>query len=125
MRKFTVILAAMSLLCLLFVGTALANEKNLKKTITFKEDVMINDTMVKKGEYDVKFDSKTNEVSLLKRGEVVLTTKANVEMRADKARYNSASFKATDKGTRLDTLTFAGDRRAIVLTDTGNSTADK
>ena len=125
MRKFAVSFVAMSLLCLSLMGTALANDKNLKKTITFTEDVMVNDVLIKKGVYDVKFNAKANEVTLSKNGETVLTAKANVELRTEKARYNSAAFKATDKGKKLETLTFAGDKRAIVLAEAANTTADE
>ncbi len=123
MRKFVVSISAALLLCLSLIGTALANEKNLKKTLTLNEDVMINNTLVKKGEYRVTFDAKTEEVTLSRDGDVVFTGKAMVEMRAEKARYNSASFRSTEKGKLLNGFTFAGDRRAIVLTETASSSA--
>ena len=123
MRKITVSITAALLLCLSLVGTALANEKNLKKTLTLSEDVMINKTLVKKGEYRVMFNAKTEEVTLSQDGDVVFRGQARVEVRPDKARYNSASFKSTDKGKVLNGFTFAGDRRAIVLSEATNNTA--
>jgi len=125
MKKFVVSVTAALLFCLSLIGTALANEKNLKKTLTLNEDVMISNTLVKKGEYRVMFNAKTEEVTLSRDGEVVFTGKATVEMRSEKARHNSASFKSTDTGKVLDAFTFAGDRRAIVLSaSTNNSAAD-
>jgi hypothetical protein len=123
MRKFTVSIAAALLLCLSLVGTALANEKNLKKTLTLTEDVMVNETLIKKGEYRVRFNAKTEEVTLSKDGEVVLTAKATVEMRPEKARYNSASFRSTEKGKLLNGFTFAGDQRVIVLSEMADASA--
>ena len=123
MRKITVSITAALLLCLSLVGTALANEKNLKKTLTLSEDVMINKTLVKKGEYRVMFNAKTEEVTLSQDGDVVFRGQARVEVRPDKALHNSASFKSTDKGTVLNGFTFAGDRRAIVLSEATNNTA--
>lgn len=123
MKKFIVSITAALLLCLSLVGTSLANEKNMKKTFTLNEDVMINDKMVKKGEYRVVFNAKTEEVTLSKDGDVVYSGKAMVEVRPDKARYNSASFKSTDKGKMLNGFTFAGDRRAVVLSEATNTTA--
>jgi hypothetical protein len=123
MRKFTVSIAAALLLCLSLVATALANEKNLRKTLTLTEDVMVNDKLIKKGEYRVRFDAKTEEVTLSKDGEVVLTTKATVEVRPEKARYNSASFRSTEKGKLLNGFTFAGDQRVIVLSDVSDASA--
>ncbi|MFN7931117.1 MAG: hypothetical protein U0Y68_24955 [Blastocatellia bacterium] len=124
MKKLVVSLTAALFLCLSLIGTALANEKNLKKTLTLREDVRINNTVIKKGEYRVVFNAKTEEVTLSRDGDVVYSGKASVELRPEKARYNSAVFKETDKGKRLDGFTFAGDKRAILLAETANSTAD-
>lgn len=123
MKKLVVSISAALLLCLSLVGTSLANEKNLKKTFMLNEDVMINDKTIKKGEYRVVFNAKTEEVTLSKDGDVVYSGKAMVEVRPDKARYNSASFKATDKGKMLNGFTFAGDRRAVILSEATNTTA--
>lgn len=123
MRKFVMSITATLCLCLSLIGTAFANEKDLKKTLTLNEDVMVNGTLVKKGEYRVKFDAKSEEVTLARDGEVVFSGKAMIEMRPEKARYNSASFKSTDKGKLLSGFTFAGDRRAIVLADAASNSA--
>ena len=125
MRKFIVSLAAALLLCLSLVGTALANEKNLKKTFTLTEDVMVNETFIKKGEYRVLFNTKTEEVTLSKDGDVVFTSKAKVETQSEKALYNSASFKSSAKGKVLNGFTFAGDRRTIILSEAANTATDR
>ena len=117
MRKFVVSITAAVFLCLSLVGTVLANEKNLKKTLVLAEDVMANETLIKKGEYRVMFNAKTEEVTLSKDGNVVFTGKAKVETRSEKAPHNSASFKSTAKGAVLTGFTFAGDRRAITLSE--------
>ena len=110
---------ATCLLCLSMVGAAFANEKkNLKKTLTVQEDINVKDVVLKKGTYRVLFDANANEVSIMEDdGDLVLKTKATVEIRNEKARYNSASFSTTARGQELQSLTFAGDKRAIVLTD--------
>lgn len=125
MRKFVVSIVAALLLCLSLVGTVLANEKNLKKTLTLTEDVTINETLIKKGEYRVMFNAKTEEVTLSKDGKVAYTGKATVETRSEKALYNSASFKSTDKGMVLNGFTFAGDRRTIILSEAANTATDR
>jgi hypothetical protein len=45
-RRFSLIVSL--LLCLGLMATALANEKNRRKTIHLAEDVLINDTLVRK-----------------------------------------------------------------------------
>lgn len=117
-KKFAICIIATCLLCLTMVGAAFANEKNLKKTVTFKESVTVKDTVIKKGTYRVLFDAKASEVSIMEEdGDLVLKTKATVETRNEKSRYNSAAFKTTDRGQLLESLTFAGDNRAVHLTD--------
>jgi hypothetical protein len=117
-RRFSLIVSL--LLCLGLMATALANEKNRRKTIHLAEDVLINDTLVRKGTYEVRFDARAGEVSFLKDGDVVMKTKATVELRETKAPYNSASFTTTEKGRALTSLTFQGDRR-VVMPGEGNS----
>lgn len=117
-KKFAICIIATCLLCLTMVGAAFANEKNLKKTVTFKESVTVKDTVIKKGTYRVLFDAKASEVSIMEEdGDLVLKTKATVETRNEKSRYNFAAFKTTDRGQLLESLTFAGDNRAVHLTD--------
>ena len=120
MKRFSMYMVMAALLCFSFIGTAVANEKNLKKTLTLTEDVMINDTMVRKGTYRVMFNAKSQEVTLTVDGKTVYTGKATVESLGEKAKYNSSLFRDTDKGKRLDRFTFEGDHRAIVLLEQEN-----
>jgi hypothetical protein len=125
MRKFRIGLIATSLLCLLSVGIGLAQEKELKQTINFPEDVMVGDTLVKKGTYEVRFDASNNELTILRGREVVARAKASVETSATKARYNSVAYSATEKGKQLTRLTFAGDRRSLLIDAAGSGVANK
>lgn len=120
MKRFSMYAVMAALLCFSFIGTALANEKNLKKTLTLTEDVMINDTLVKKGTYRVMFNAKAQEVTLSVDGKAVYTGKATVESLGEKAKYNSSLMRETEKGKRLDRFTFQGDDRAVVLLEKDN-----
>jgi len=48
--------------------SAIAGDKGKveKKTVTFTEDIMVNGTLVKKGDYEIKFDDSTGELSVIK-----------------------------------------------------------
>lgn len=121
MKKTGIILAAISLLCLLTVGTALAGSKNhLRATMSFEQDVLVNDTELKKGTYDIKFDADAGEVTILKGNHVVVTAKATIEMRDKKAESDEAYTVTTDKGVVLTKLAFAGDTRNIVISEGGS-----
>ena len=86
-----------------------------KKTITFPEDVMVNGTLVKAGEYEVRFDESTNELSIVKGGDVKAKTAAHVEARSEKAK--STALRTVEKGgsTELLGVTFGGSTRDVIV----------
>lgn len=130
MKKLSRGLIALSLLCALAAGAALANEdktsgKNRKKTVTLTEAIHLKDAVLEKGIYDVKFDAKKNELTLLRNGETVAVTPVTVEMKAGKAAHNSLSFTNTDRGRSLTSLTFEGDRRMLIIGETSSSATEE
>ena len=93
-----------------------------KKTITFPENVMVNGTLVKAGDYEVKFDDSTNELSIVKNGKVVVKTAAHMEARSEKAK--STALRTVEKGgnTELLGVTFGGsDKDVMVGSSASNS----
>jgi len=92
-----------------------------KKMITFPEDVMVNGTLVKSGDYEVKFDDSSNELSIVKNGKVVVKTAAHIEARSDKAR--STALRTVDKGgnTELIGVTFGGSDRDVMVGTSGST----
>lgn len=106
---------ALLMMCILFGAASLTEAKDRKKTITFSEDVMLNETVIKKGTYELKFDSQTSKVLVLKDGDEMASAKVHVETGQRKALHNSATFKTTDKGKVITGITFAGDKRILVI----------
>ncbi|HYX27012.1 MAG TPA: hypothetical protein VE863_00490 [Pyrinomonadaceae bacterium] len=94
-------------------------DKVEKKTITFPEDVMVNGTLIKAGDYDVKFDAATNELSIIKNGKVEAKTPAHVEARSDKAR--NTALRTADKGgtAQLIGVTFGGSSQDVIVGASG------
>lgn len=130
MKKLSSSLIALSLLCALAAGSALANGdktsgKNRKKTVTLTEAILLKDTVLEKGVYDVKFDAQKNELTLLRNGEAVAATPVTVETKAEKAAHNSMSSTDTGRGRSLTSLTFEGDRRMLVIGETGSSATEE
>jgi len=97
--------------------SALAGDKGKveKKMVTFPEDVMVNGTLVKAGDYEIKFDESTNELSILKNGKVQAKTPAHVESRSEKAK--STALRTAEKGgaTELIGVTFGGSNRDVMV----------
>ena len=96
-----------------------------KKTITFPDDIMVNGTLVKAGDYEVKFDEGTGELSISQNGEVKAKTPAHVEARSDKAR--STALRTVDKGgnTELLGVTFGGSSRDVIVGTSGSTSGSQ
>lgn len=68
------------------IANGVAFAKTIKKGITFAQPVVVNGTVVKKGDYDVVFDDQTNELTIVKNGKVVARAPAQLEPAADRGR---------------------------------------
>ena len=121
MKRFISLFAVALLVGALASFSVLAGDKGKveKKTITFPEDVMVNGTLVKAGDYEVAFDESTNELSIIKNGEVKVKTAAHIEARSDKAK--STALRTIEKGgtTELLGVTFGGATRDVMVGASG------
>ena len=86
-----------------------------KKMVTFTEDTIVNGTLVKKGDYEVRFDDSTGELSVIKNGKVKAKTTAHYEARSDKAK--STALRTIDNGgnVELKGITFGGSDQDVVV----------
>lgn len=117
MKKFGSNFLMALMFCVAVAAVSLVQAKDRRKTVTFTEDILVNSKIVKKGLYEVKFDSETSQVMILQDGDVVVAAKAEVQMTDKKAPNNSARFATTDRGKVLTGITFAGDKRLIVISE--------
>ena len=124
MKRFmTTFLAALIVGALASFSALAAGDKGKgeKKMITFTEDVMVNGTLVKQGDYEVKFDDSTNELSIIRNGKVVAKTPAHVEARSEKAK--NTALRTMEKGgnPELIGVTFGGSDRDVVVGASGST----
>lgn len=93
-----------------------------KQKVTFENDIKVNGTVVKKGNYEVKFDDETGQLTIAKNGKTVVQAMAKVETREKKA--NDFQLRSTVNGdeTNLTGVTFSGSDKDIVITSGGAST---
>ncbi len=115
MKRLGINLAMALTLCCAVALAATVEAKDRSKTINFTENVLVNNTMIEKGAYRIKFDADTNQVAVMKGGQVVATAKAEVRMTDKKAPYNSVSFSSSERGKILTGITFEGDKRLILI----------
>ena len=90
-----------------------------KKAVTFPDDVMVNGTLVKAGEYEVKFDQATGELSILQNGKVKAKTAAHIEQRTDKARETALRTVQKDGTVELIGVTFGGTNQNVMVGSSG------
>jgi hypothetical protein len=109
----------MNRIAVTLVITALASvsvfAKTRTQTVTFSEDIKVNGTQVAKGVYDVKFDDKTGEVSLMKGSKVIARAPGSLEKRTNKARNFELRFNGRGDDAQLTSVTFAGSQENIVI----------
>lgn len=97
--------------------SAIAGDKGKveKKTVTFTEDTMVNGTLIKKGDYEVKFDDSTGELSVIKDGKVKAKTTAHYEARSDKAKNTALRTTGSGSSVELKGITFVGSDQDVIV----------
>lgn len=107
-------------LCALMSATGFAKGKN--EMVTLPQDVVIGGTLVKKGEYKLKFDEQTGELLLLKGKKVVARTSARLEKREKDAQRTEFGTILEGETKTLRSITFRGERTSIVMHERGGTT---
>ena len=90
-----------------------------KHTVTFDSDIKVNDTLVKKGTYQVKFDDETGQLSIIQNGKTVAQSMTRIESRAKKA--NDFVLRSVTNGDEQQMIgvTFGGSDKDVLLSNTG------
>lgn len=112
------------MVAVLMVGaltSVVAFAKVHKHTVTFDSDIKVNDTLVKKGTYQVKFDDETGQLSILQNGKTVAQSMTRIETRSKKA--NDFVLRSVTNGDEKQMIgvTFGGSDKDVLLSNTGAS----
>lgn len=100
------------------LSSVVALAKVHKQKVTFNSDIKINNTVVKKGTYDVKFDDEAGQFTVLKHGKVVVQSGAKLEQRDKKASdFRMRSTSGDD--AQLLGVTFGGEDKEVVISTSG------
>ena len=113
------------MMVVLMVGaltSVVALAKVHKQKVTFENDIKVNGTLVKKGNYDLKFDDQTGQLSIEKNGKTVAQATTRLEARDKKA--NDFQLRSTVNGdeTQLIGVTFGGSDKDVVISAGGATT---
>jgi hypothetical protein len=100
------------------LASAVAFAKTNKKTVSFDTAMKLNGTLVSKGVYDLMFDDKTGELSIVKDNKVIARATASVEKRDKKARQFFLRSAGVGDELQLTGVTFAGADHNVVVSGT-------
>jgi hypothetical protein len=120
MRKF--VTSLMIMFALSAYASALAFVKDKSEEVTLPQDVIINGTLVKQGDYKLKFDEETGELLFLKGKKVVARTSARLEKREKDAQRTEFGLVQEGSGKALRSITFRGERNTIIMHEKGGAT---
>lgn len=120
MRKF--VISLMIMFALLASSFALALVKDKSEEVTLPQDVIINGTLVKQGDYKLRFDEETGELLFLKGKKVVARTSARLEKRERDAQRTEFGLVQEGSGKALRSITFRGERDTIIMHEKGGTT---
>ncbi len=99
--------------CALMSIAVVAKERT--ETLNLTQDVTINGTLVKKGQYKLKFDEQTGELLIMKGKKVVAKTTAKMEARTDKADRTEVNTITNGTQNELRGISFRGESQRIVV----------
>jgi len=89
--------------------------KTKKATVSFPMNIKVNGTAVSKGVYDLKFDDKTGELTIVKNNKVIARATASVEKRDSKARQFVLRSTGRGDDTQLTGVTFSGADHDLII----------
>src|SRR5439155_25600841 len=101
-----------------------AKDKVKTESVTFTQDTMVNGTLVKAGDYQVKFNEQTGELSILKDGKVKAKTAAQLQSRSEKAKNTSVRILEKGGTAELIGVTFGGSTQDVVVGGSGAVTGN-
>ena len=101
------------------LSSVVALAKVHKHKVTFVSDIKINNTLVKKGTYDLKFDDETGQFTVQKGSKVVAQSMAKLEQRDKKANDFRLRSGGSGDDTQLLGVQFGGSDKEVVLANSG------
>ena len=106
--------AAMALL-ITSLASVSAFPKGKTEKVTFLTNIKVSGTIVTKGVYDLKFDEKTSELSIMKGNKVIARAVVSAQKRDRKARQLLIKSTGNGDDTQLISVTFTGADQDLVI----------
>ena len=117
LSRFVVVLVVGAL------SSVVALAKVHKEKVNFVSNIKINNTIVKKGTYEVKFDDQTGQLSVSKNGKVVAQAMGRLESREKKAHDFQLRSTGSGDSSQLLGVTFGGQDKDVIINNNGAQTS--
>ena len=117
LSRFVVVLVVGAL------SSVVALAKVHKEKVNFVSDIKINNTLVKKGTYEIKFDDQTGQLSVSKNGKVVAQAMGRLESREKKASDFQLRSTGSGDSSQLLGVTFGGQSKDVIISNNGAQTS--
>jgi hypothetical protein len=95
--------------------TGMALGLGRKESVTFDTNIKVNGTPVSKGVYDLKYDEKTEELSIVKGKKVIAKVTTTAGKRDGKARRLELRSTGTGDDKELISVTFGGMDHDLII----------
>jgi hypothetical protein len=89
--------------------------KGKRETVNFLTNIKVNGTLVNKGVYDLKFDDKTGELTIMKGSKVIARAATSTAKRERKAQTLEIRTSGSGDETQLTSVAFSGSEENIVI----------
>ena len=89
--------------------------KTRKESISFTSNTTVNGTLVKKGNYDLKFDDEKGELSIVKDGKVIAQASTTAAKRDAKASKFELQLTGSGAERQLVGVAFGGSDQNTVI----------
>ena len=117
LSRFVVVLVVGAL------SSVVALAKVHKEKVNFVSDIKINNTLVKKGTYEIKFDDQTGQLSVSKNGKVVAQAMGRLESREKKPSDFQLRSTGSGDSSQLLGVTFGGQTKDVIISNNGAQTS--
>jgi hypothetical protein len=89
--------------------------KSKKATVNFPTNIKVNGTLVSKGVYDLRFDDKTGELSIMNGDKVIAKAMTTVSKRDRKARALELRTAGSGDEEQLTGVAFSGSGENLMI----------
>src|SRR5689334_2649797 len=102
MKKLTAYLMTALMVAAISVFAAVASDTHHSAHVKISENLIVGNTMVKKGDYKIRFDEVTGELTVKKmNGDLVATAIGHVIPMEKDAKFTALTMTDTDRGPVL------------------------